>query len=180
MHKKFKSKERVEHGIKHKTLSGKTIEKKKITLQVNCTCKKECALRIDAARQLDIFTNYYNDFNWSQKTQFIRQMVKMKPVKQKKSVLFPVIALKNRNFSFDYGLLDDDSHFQRVCRSFFLRCLQVSPKRIHGALHSQINNPGARENRGRSTSKNKISETDLNNVRRFIESLSQYHTAILF
>lgn len=54
--------------------------------QVNCTCKRKCADRFDVLAQKDIFEKYYNLNNWSNKTEFLRSIGKIRKRKPIQSI----------------------------------------------------------------------------------------------
>lgn len=166
----------VEQGIAHKSKTGKEIPGKTFKPQTICKCKRKCPTKIDVARQSVIFETYYQKFNWSQKTQFIRDCVKTKPVQKKRSNLFPIFAAKNRNVNYEYSFRDSQGNTQIVCRSFFMECLQVTSNRVHVALKTVIKNPEAIENRGRHKPKNKTPEDNMALVRTFINSIPCYES----
>lgn len=81
---------------KQKRKPKKVIKRKKIrkfSAQVNCTCKKDCANLIDVVKQREIFDQFHGLEKWSEKTEFLRSIVKRAEVKEN---LNPHIGVKNK------------------------------------------------------------------------------------
>lgn len=175
-HKKTIAKEMVERGIAHTSKTGKEIHGKSFKPQTACQCNRHCPTKIDISRQGCIFDTYYNKFNWSQKTTFIRESIKVTEVKKKQLTLFPIFALKNRNINCEYSFRDTEGVTQIVCRNFFLNCLQVTSTRVHSALKTAIKNPCAIENRGRHPSIKKTPQENMALVKSFIDSIPCYES----
>lgn len=180
-HKSSIAKENVERGMARKT-KKRNIPAKVFSAQIICKCldnkksRLSCSSKISVERQQEIFNVYYKDMCWSQKTLFIRSNVKRQPVKNKKSLSHPLIPIKKREFNHIYSLVDGDGVAHEVCRDFFLKCIQVTPNRILNALSSFKSNPDGSENRGKSVSVNKTSESIAKVVREFIESIPKYES----
>lgn len=98
--------------------------------------------------------------NWEQKTHFLRGNVKRSAVRTKKSKCFPLMALKNREYTHTYSLIDANGVHQNVCRDFFLKCIQVTSARVLTALHTIKTNPAGVEKRGRGANRKRTSEAD--------------------
>lgn len=177
MHKKTIEKDKVERGIEHETRSGKIKKGKVFEAQTICKCLKEmCSTKIDVARQKEIFDSFYQKSNWTQKTLFLRTSVKTSPVAAKKSELFPLMPIKNRDINCSYSFVDEKGVIKDVCRDFFLECLQVPPTRVYNAVHSVIKNPSANENRGRAAPKNKTTEQQKKWIIDFINEFPKYES----
>lgn len=116
-----------------KSMSPKAIERlqlKKIVGQIICSCRKaHCGVIIDIDRQLEIFDNYWKKFNWSQKSSFVRSSVKSKARVYRKSDHFPIVPRKKRSVAYDFTFLDSDGVTQKSCKTFFLKCLQITSAR---------------------------------------------------
>lgn len=82
------------------------IPAKKFTPQSTCKCRRKCADKISIDLQKQIFDNYYEKSSWVQKTLFLRARVEQFKAKNKKSSMFPIIPLKQRQFLFTYSLTD--------------------------------------------------------------------------
>lgn len=175
-HKRYIAKQSVEQGKAHITKSGKEIFEKIFKPQFTCKCSKNCPQKIDVNRQKEIFDSYYNEYDWSQKTLFIRSNVIGREVKYRKSDLFPIIPKKIKNFTFEYRLIDSNNISQRVCREFYLNCIQITATRVSNAMRTKLTNPTAIDNRGKGESANKTSANDKLGVRKFIETIPGYET----
>lgn len=169
-HKVSQQKSKFQRGQERKTKSGKIMPAKVFCVQIECNCTKRCAQKIGQSRQKAIFDTYYSLENRQNKVLYLRSMVKIRPMKEN---LNPVTA-KKRN-TFDYFLSDDSSHQEKVCFSFFSKCLQVSDKVIYGAIKTSISNQSAAELRGRFPTK-KTSESDEHFVQRFIKKLKAHRS----
>lgn len=99
MHKSVVAKQKVERGIEH-TTKKKIIPAKAYYPQFTCKC-------VNKKKQK---TNKHELC-----TLFIRGHVKRQPVKTKRSALFPIVALKKRDFNLVYSLTD----YQGLPRVFF-------------------------------------------------------------
>lgn len=152
------------------------IPAKKFTPQSTCKCRRKCADKISINRQKQIFDNYYEKSSWVQKTLFLRARVKQFKAKNKKSSMFPIIPLKQRQFSFTYSLTDANETEIVVCREFFLRCLNVNAMRVNRALKSKISNPTGNERRGRGPPKNKTPIQSIRTVIQFIKTFPKYES----
>lgn len=166
------AKKNVESGNEHKTTSGRLIAAKKFEGQIICKCGAGCCQKIDVLRQKEIFDNFYKTSNWTQKTLLIRGTVKKIPVAPK---FDPIIPQKVRQ-NFQYSLENADGVSHKVCRDFYIKCLNLTPSRIERALKSMIKNPSAAETRGRGPPANKTSEQDRSKVINFINLFPKYES----
>lgn len=106
----------------------------------------------------------------------IRSWVTRKPVKEKRHALCPIVPIKKRDFSYEYSFKDCQGVTQKVCRQFFLDCVQITPSRVHTAMNTSVSNPNAVDRRGRLPSKNKTSENATNEVINFIKLFPKYES----
>lgn len=173
--KRILKKAAVERGLQHTTKSGKIIEAKQFSAQTLCRCDKGCGLKIDVLRQKEIYDAYYN-CNWSGKTSFIRSSIKRKPIQYRKSDLNPVTPEKVVQYHLQFNLIDETGIEVEVCRWFFFKLLNVSKHRCNYAVKSAKENPSSIDNRGRRSSVNKISESDMNYVKEFISKFPKYES----
>lgn len=182
-HKSFIAKEKVERGLERVTKKSKKVIRAKVfNAQIICKCldskkkKLSCSHKIGVVRQQEIFDSYYKQMSWMQKTLFIRGHVKRQPVKTKKTLDYPLLQLKSRNFNHLYTLSDEHGIEHEVCRDFFINCLQITTYRIYNALNTREKNPAASEARGKCTSINKTSDFIHQEVVNFIDRIPKYES----
>lgn len=171
---RYVRKKAVEEGFEHKSKSGRVMKAKVFEIQTLCPCSRNCPSIIDVSRQKEIFDAFYQSFNWSSKTLFIRSCTNHRPIPEHLRIMRPLNRLKNRNFTNEYSLKDDSGTAQRVCKEFFCKCLQISSSRIQKALSSIKNNPAAKDRRGHASSVNKTSESDMAYIKTFISCFPKY------
>lgn len=167
-HKQYQQKVKVQSGLEHITESGKVVPARVFCEQTDCKCKRKCAVKINIARQKAIFETFYGLQNWSTKTLFLRSLMKSRPTKED---LNPV-TIKKRT-TYIYFLTNDCGIREEVCIDFFFKCIQVSKKSLYHAMKTMKSNEGARDNRGRVSTR-KTRERDLNFLRKFIRKFPSY------
>uniref|UniRef100_A0A1B0DBG1 Uncharacterized protein n=1 Tax=Phlebotomus papatasi TaxID=29031 RepID=A0A1B0DBG1_PHLPP len=175
LHKKNVYKHKVEHGLERTTMRGNIIKAKKFEAQVNCICNKDCAKRIDILHQQQLFESFYQ-MSTSQKTLYIRGCVQQNSVKKRISDEMPIMSQKLKKTMNVYSLKDENDISQKICMTFFLKCLQVASSTVYCALASQLKNPTAVEKRGKHTPKNKTPVEDRNFVIHFIQKIPAYES----
>lgn len=149
-------------------------EKKRFSAQVNCTCKKKCAERIDVIAQKDIFDIYHSLSKWSKKTQFLRSITKREVVKESFN---PRINLKSRDHFSSFYLYDASGKTQRVCLSFVTKLLQMHRSKIFRAVSSIYTNPNAIDRRGKTPTR-KTSAADIEFIKDFIQTFPCYESKV--
>lgn len=165
-------KRKVQEGDQHVTLSGQTIGEKTFCVQNSCQCNGNCPQRINVTRQKEIFSCFYKLMNWSQKTLFLRTLVKKLSVKDNMN---PIINLKARKFSNQYYLIDESGNHQQVCLNFLLKCIQISRNKMFNATTTVTSNEPAIDKRGNFPTR-KTSDSDILFVKKFIDSLPRYES----
>lgn len=118
--------------------------------QVNCVCKRQCAIHIDVFRQRELFEEYHK-LSWSQKTQFWRALVNR--IKSEQKNVFSVPELKKKDFICSYFLRDDEDGMHQVCLSFSSKLFQVNRTRIFRVVASISRNPSGADHRGKFPSR---------------------------
>lgn len=168
-HNEFQRKSKVQKGLEHETRSGKVKNAKTFREQIVCQCKKKCAELIDVARQKLIHNSYYNLKNWSQKTLFLRSIVKIVPSKEN---LNPVKNVRNRT-KYNYYLIDSNFEHQKVCQQFVLKCLRITQSSMQRAIKSSVVNANALDLRGKFPTR-KTKDEDMSFVMNFIRKFPCY------
>lgn len=161
---------------KPKRKSKKTVKQKKIktfSAQVNCVCKKSCAQLIDVVAQQEIFDQFYGQETWSNKTQYLRSIVKRAEAKEN---LNPRFSLKNKNYFSSYFLCDSNNKQQRVCSLFLTKLLQINRMKIFRAVQSTQSNPYAIDRRGKAPNKKKTATEDITFAKTFIQTFPLYES----
>lgn len=171
-HKIQQKKLEVQSGEEYITHSGKIMQKKIFSPQSTCQCRRNCSERVNILRQREIFENFYKFENWTQKTLFLRTLVRKSDVKKNSS---PIIKLKNKHFVHSYYLHDSFEKQQQVCSGFLLKCLQICKSTLHSAINSAVTNEVAKDFRG-SLSHNKTKDSDILFVKEFIDKFPKYES----
>lgn len=170
-HKSFQKKMKVQNGLEYKTKSGRLIKEKTFHEQTECGCKKKCATKICVERQFQIFKVFYGLENWSKKTLYLRSMLRKMP---KNENLDPVTRV-SRRIKKNYFLTDSSGKYEKVCRHFFLNCLQVSTFSVDRAIKSVFLNESATERRGKFPTK-KTKKSEIVFLKKFIQKLPCYRS----
>lgn len=144
-HKETKRKKLVQHGDEHVSKSGSIIKRKKFHAQETCKCKRNCSRKIDVVRQKQIFQEFYQFKNWSEKHIFLWSL--MKSVEPKKKII-PIIPLTKKKSVHSYYLTDADGIAHQVCLHFLRNCLQISKSTMDRAAAAIVSNPNAIDRRG--------------------------------
>lgn len=171
-HKANVKKRKVQTGQEYVSRSGKIKKQKNFAAQNNCRCKRNCAEHIDALRQHEIFNSFYNLPNWTQKTLFLRSLVKICSVKEN---LNPVINLKSKNFHNKYYLSDRFGIQHQVCLNFILNCLCITQTKMFHATKSFLSNETAKDLRG-NISTRKTKDSDIDFIKDFISEFPTYES----
>lgn len=170
-HKILVEKMKVQKGLEHLSKSGKVIKAKEFQIQIECRCRRKCAENITAERQKQIFDTYYNFINWSQKTLYLRSLVKSTPPKEN---LNPIKTVRKRVI-YKYYLSDQKGEHVDVCLQFILNCLCVTNHLLNRAIKSASTNANANELRG--CFRNKITnQSDLHFLEKFIRQSPGYYS----
>lgn len=82
---------------------------------------------------------------------------------------------KKNNVTNDYYLTDDEGVQQRVCRSFLLKCLRISQKRLSRAINLVTSNESRKEKRGTFPTK-KTDQKDLQFLKEYINRFPAYES----
>ncbi|GAB0098363.1 hypothetical protein DMENIID0001_140850 [Sergentomyia squamirostris] len=181
-HKKTIHKKKVEKGLEHfasTTRPGEStprlIPAKMFNGQVNCICRNGCAEKVDVVDQEKIFKSFY-EMDSQNKTMFLRGCVKREKVLKKRSKDNPINIRCNKQFSLEYFLQTESENGipQKVCRRFFLQCLQITAPRVYFAVNTMHTNPTGKDNRGRASPANKTPTSARDFVKQFISSVPQY------
>lgn len=142
--------------------------------QVNCTCKKDCAKRVDVVMQKEIFDKYNHLRNWSKKTIFLRSLVKRCSTKEN---LNPRQCLKKKEYHSSYYLRDEIGNEQKVCSTFLKTLFQINRVKVFRAVSSASSNPNAEDRRGKFH-KEKTDPKDISFAREFIKTLPVFESKI--
>lgn len=162
----------MQRGEAHYSVSNRLIEAKTFNAQILCPCRLKCHLRIDVATQREYFNHYYRLRKWSNKTRFLRSLVKRLPIKENQN-LEPKINLKQRNFVSKYYLIDENNVRQQVCSSFLVKLLKINRVTLFRASRSVESNPAASERRGKYPTK-KTDARDIFFLKTFIQSFATF------
>lgn len=157
-----------------KVLNRPKKKKKIFNAQVICSCNRKCAEIIDVVVQKDIFDHYHSLKIWSEKTLFLRTIVKRVPVKEN---LNPRMILKKREYFSSYWLNDENGQSQRVCSVFVERLLQIQRAKVFRAVSSTAKNPSATDLRGKMPKK-RSDPADILFMEHFIQTLPCYESKI--
>lgn len=151
--------------MEHTSKSGKAIPAKVFSAQIICPCRLQCPQKIDVVSQKAHFNYFYKLNNWSEKTKFLRSLIKRNSVEENPN---PRINLKQRNFVSKYFLADGEGKRQQICSSFLSKLLQINRTTLFRAAQSAEKNPNAVESRG----KYPTIKTDARNIQ-FVKTFIQ-------
>lgn len=171
-HKSYEKKRKVQTGEEYITKSGRIIAKKEFYVQSECRCAKNCAKRIDALRQEQIFNSYHELKNWTQKTLFLQKTVVKLGAKEN---LNPIINQKEKKFTNKYYLTDETGQKHQVCFGFLMNCMQITQSKMRSVIKTMTCNEAAQENRGKFPSR-KTKESDVSYVKEFISKFPTYQS----
>lgn len=160
---------------KRKKKSKKIVKRKEAKTfsgQLSCTCNRDCATLIDIVMQKEIYDHFHGLEKWSEKTQYLRSIVKRNETKQN---LSPRVNLKEKNHFSTFFLLDSDNTQQRVCSLFVTKLLQVNRYKLFRAVSSIETNPSAIDRRGHASTK-KTAPEDIEFAKSFIQSFPCYES----
>ncbi|GAB0098361.1 hypothetical protein DMENIID0001_140830 [Sergentomyia squamirostris] len=175
LHKRNILKQKVEQGLERVAPSGKIIKAKKFEVQLKC-CRNKCFDKIDPLMQERIFKEFYS-MTATRKTLFLRESTKNHFIlKHMDDNNMPIIPLKKVKKAYKYMLKNENGIEQKVCKNFFLTCLQISAGRIYYANETAIKNPNAVELRGKKSSVNKTPEHARNFAKDFIASIPAFES----
>lgn len=173
--KRLLKKNAVERGKERVTKSGRIVPAIQFETQLVCFCGKNCPDKIDILRQKQLFDYYYGG-NWSSKISMLRSSLRRKPITKSMSALNPIDSQTSRQFYQTFHLIDEHGDEQEVCRHFFYRLFHVNKYKCLRALKSVQNNPGGTDTRGKSSSRNKTSEADIDFLRNYIDKYPKYES----
>lgn len=161
-------KEKRNKGEEYISYSGKTIPAKTFTA-TSCTCKRKCSDHVSTSLQEAIHSKFYS-MDWNAQTAWLCATVKVSlPARRKKRVRGG-ISHKQHTRSF---ILSEN----KVCKSFFLKVLQISNKRLDYALTKKKDpetSMSIPDQRGKQVSANKIKDEVREFAKQHIESIPRY------
>lgn len=152
--------------------SKRTIDQKQFAGQVKCVCKLNCAEKIDILRQQQIFHDYRVK-SWINRLRFLRKIIVAR--RNDKENINPIIPVKEKKFSYNYFLADDEGQKQEVCHAFVRKLLQISKIKLFRTAQSMITNPNADNRRGNKRLR-AVSYDDTQHLKRFIASFPQFES----
>lgn len=120
-------------------------------------------------RQKEIFEVFYGLRNRSEKTLYLRSLVKSVPSKDD----FRSVKCAARRAKHMYFFTNTTGEHEEVCHRFFLKCLQVSRSTLNRAIKSVIKNESSKEVRGQFPTR-KTKERDLKFLKNFIRKFPCY------
>ena len=162
--KRNKNKKRRCAGEEYISSSGKKVPKRTLK-PIDCSgCKFKCSMKISEEQRQSLFATYWGKENYALQREFICQNITVSDVKRSSST--PRRRAISAKFSFQI-----EQSTIRVCKSFFLRTLDIGKKTVDYALKKQQHGTfQGTDLRGKKPSKNKTSEETVNFVRDHKES----------
>lgn len=150
------------------------LHKAKKLREYNHQCRFHCNTNITHEQREAIFKDYWKLGSWELQTSFLNGSVEIQPIKRRKAT-----AVSNKSLSCYYILAGF-----RVCKTFFLKTLDISNKRIRNVIIKKNGNQSGispRDKRGKKEPPNKIPaervEIVMEHIRKFPNYSSHYSRA---
>ena len=158
-------------GLPYRTTTGATARAKSVQ-QVDCSkCAKKCQERVSEQQRKDIFDQFYCLQPYERQKDFVCRHVSETETRTYLTTDGSP-ANKKRKVSRKF-FLPVDGNYHPVCKTFFLKTLDVGHAYIEHALKSSEHGTFCgRDNRGRHTPANKIVDERLDLIRQHIGSFS--------
>lgn len=155
---------------KNRNVRGNVVSAKVFT-PVVCNCRFKCSDQVPPGDQEAVHKMYYELSSWDSQTTWLCSIVKTLQPKRRHRQRQPAQNPSRINYVRQFVLLD-----KRVCKSFFLRVIQISNKRLDYALRIKKSVSGLAETdkRGKHAPANKIPDEKLNWIRDHINSFPKY------
>ena len=171
--KRSKSKLRRNSGKSYVNSSGRIVSEKTFFDGV-CSCPRKCHLLVTIEERKNIFQNFYNLSDFNLQTAYINAQVNVVNKGRVTAAHDPNKRSKTRI----YSLPTESGDMVKVCKLFFKNCLRVSDGRLTRALSNKtrggvITTPPL-DRRGKHPPKNKTKESDIENVKTFINKFAKY------
>ncbi|XP_031333906.1 uncharacterized protein LOC116163915 [Photinus pyralis] len=127
-------------------------------------CRNKCNEFSEVERQ-EIFDNFWMIGDHDKQLSFINGCVGIKSVKRKRTKK----ENSRRNSTFEHFLTKRDGIQYKVCQHFFINTLDITQRVIRTAVKGKV--ADFSDQRGKHEPKHKITNTQRNNLRKFINSL---------
>lgn len=101
---------------------------------------------------------------------YLRALVKRQKTKENLNPIF-----LQKKMSNEYFFTDQVGDHQTICKTFLLKCLQITPSRLSRAINSSIQNEAGRDHRGQHF-KRKTNDADIDFLITFIKRFPVYES----
>ena len=139
-------------GLEYISQKGKHVNARQVKA-VNCSkCRYKCSEKFTEENRQQIFTAYWALQDYTRQRDFICQHVTSSQPKRSSG---------HKSVSYSYSLPSNDGNI-RVCRSFFIKTLDIGKKTVQTAMKKKAHGVfAAQDGRGRFPSANKTSQERL-------------------
>ncbi|CAG4939248.1 unnamed protein product [Parnassius apollo] len=156
-------------GQEYRIVRGSIVPAKVFTPGV-CSYRFKCSEQVSSENQEAIHVMFYQLTSWDAQTTWLCSAIKTlepKRRKQRQNAQNP----SRINYVRQFMLLD-----KRVCKSFFLKVIQMSNKRLDYALRNKksVSGIAERDKRGQHVPANKLSDEKLNWIKDHINSFPKF------
>ncbi|CAK1596051.1 unnamed protein product [Parnassius mnemosyne] len=156
-------------GQEYRNVRGSIVPAKVFT-PVVCSCRFKCSEQVSSENQEAIHVMFYQLTSWDAQTTWLCSAImtlEPKRRKQRQNAQNP----SRINYVRQFMLLD-----KRVCKSFFLKVIQISNKRLDYALRNKksVSGIAERDKRGQHVPANKLSDEKLNWIKDHINSFPKF------
>lgn len=118
-----------QRGVPYLSTTGKMVAGKTFRPQEICNCRLKCHQHISTVQQKRIFCHFYSLLSAQKKIQYIAGQIHVKPTETRKTD-----TTRPRTFTRTYYLDGDNGISKNICKSFFIKCLQINSAKIHRVL----------------------------------------------
>ncbi|CAK1586739.1 unnamed protein product [Parnassius mnemosyne] len=156
-------------GQEYRNVRGSIVPAKVFT-PVVCSCRFKCSEQVSSENQEAIHVMFYQLTSWDAQTTWLCSAImtlEPKRRKQRQNAQNP----SRINYVRQFMLLD-----KRVCKSFFLKVIQISNKRLDYALRNKksVSGIAERDKMGQHVPANKLSDEKLNWIKDHINSFPKF------
>ena len=168
-----KRKQQRNAGLEYISSTGKKMPGKEFLQAFDCKCRKKCVKKVAEIERRTIFDLFWKMNSFSEQNVFLCGLIRQRlPAYRRPRNSTRRAKEVTNSFRFQVG-----AKSVTVCKSFFLKTLQISDGRMTRALRKirDGQQPGS-DGRGRHVPKNKTSEEAMKVVREHIESFPCYQS----
>lgn len=130
-------------GQAHVSLSGKTVEARKMRLGCTAKCPRSCHANITDEKRQEIFVRYWDLKSLTRQWDFIARLVKIGEVKRSTKDINDMVDEPFRKHTYDYFLYDPSTSIPiKVCQLMFVDTLDIGVRTVRTVITRLITNGG--------------------------------------